>query len=136
MAEFVSLFAAALGVLDVAVRASARLRDLAQSWRDADSLISALANETADLGLVLDQIRQAGLKTFKSRNAQHSKSLLVVLGGHIGKATSLLTELDVLVDYLNQGDSTVRRNKWVLKRGGPRGCKKSSGTCVRQLKSC
>lgn len=115
MADPFSAFSAALSVLDVTGRTSAKLVDLVCNWKDAPALIVALSNETEDLKVVMDRIRDAG-QTVQDRNMKNDTDFTFALGAQLQKARDHLGELETLVDDLKRGNSIVERGKWLLKK--------------------
>jgi uncharacterized phage infection (PIP) family protein YhgE len=110
MADPFSTFSAALSVLDVSGHTLAKAIDLICNWKNAPALILALLNETANLNIVIDQIRDTR-QTVQDHNKQHNTDFISALDAQLQKARDHLGELETLVDNLKCGKSIVRRNK-------------------------
>lgn len=115
MAEAFAIFSAVLSVLDVGTRVSARLGHLIQDWKDAPPLILCLANEMADLKIVLDRIYDAQ-QSVRNSTALQSVELVASLDSQLQSAQRHFMDLDTLVNEMNRLKSFKRRNKWIRKR--------------------
>jgi hypothetical protein len=100
MADPFSTVAAAAGVLDVATRASTRLRDVYSTVANAPHLILALANEVADLRLILAaiEVARAGIPRLEP---QRVANLHRALERQLHEAERRLADLDSLIVKFN-----------------------------------
>ncbi|OTA64781.1 ankyrin [Hypoxylon sp. EC38] len=111
MAEVFSVVAAGIGLAKLSISSSAKLINLIRIWRRAPALIIALANETADMRVLLEKFHE-GNDSIQTQLGVHD-GLCAVLELEFGKVDNLLNELSSLVDDLTRGHSISRRKKWI-----------------------
>ena len=116
MADPVSIVATVSGLLDITLRASKLLRNTYTELKSAPVLIFALANEAADIAVVLTQIRDAVEELGEEKGVQEN-SLQPQLRSALSKAASILDDLGALAFMLSGESTTTQRVKWLLKKG-------------------
>ena len=107
MAEPFSIIASTVGVVDFAGGLLTQIRNLIRGWKDAPSLILALANETADLNTVLVHMQIAR----QTANVETiDPEFVAALDKQLQKARA---ELDLLDNYkrLNRWECYSEKNK-------------------------
>lgn len=131
MAEAFSVFAAAVNVADAAARSSGEVARLLRAWRDAPELVLQLANEAADLAVVLEHFQEAENGSSNERTVRSgagdndnnpgmgtAQKFTVAVRRQLETAGKTLEELQSLVAYLQAGRSgPSRRKRWVARQG-------------------
>lgn len=113
MADPSSVIANAISIVGAFTEVSASLRRLYRNWKDAPTLILILANESADLEVVILQL-QNGKESLEAcaRNTAFTTSL----DRQLQRARGYLEQLQTLTADLTTGSTTARRKKWILKK--------------------
>jgi hypothetical protein len=116
MADPFSIVAGAVGVTDVAVRTSSKLRSLISDFRDAPKLILDLSNEVTEISVVLDRVKESQQAVQSLGDTQHDGVFLTTLNEQLTKARTILTELQSLAATLCAGNSPTERFRWLRKK--------------------
>ncbi|KAK3386478.1 hypothetical protein B0H63DRAFT_540372 [Podospora didyma] len=114
MADPLSALSGIVSLIDITTRASASLHKLYMELKNAPTLILALANEIADLTVVLD--RASGARDTLGRlDPAENAGFVTALSALLDKAKDILSRLEMLSkDLLRQKWSSVKRVKWSL----------------------
>lgn len=113
MADPFSVFSAAAGVLDIALRATKALHGLCSELREAPALILALSNETADVSVVLGRVDEARANLAR---LERDKMFFVALDCHLTTARAVILRLEALISALQVRSGSIKRIKWCLRK--------------------
>ncbi|KAI1358912.1 hypothetical protein F5Y08DRAFT_94250 [Xylaria arbuscula] len=116
MVDPFSILAGAVGVTDVAVKTSMKLRSLISDFRDAPSLILALSNEVTEMRVVLERVKESQRAVQSLHNPQYDAAFLAALNDQLTKAHTITMDLESLVTTLSTGNSPTERFRWLRKK--------------------
>jgi hypothetical protein len=113
MADPLSVIASAISTVGDFTELSASLRRLYRSWKDAPTLILILANESADLEVVILQL-QNGRESLEA--CARNTEFITSLDRQLQRARGYLEQLQTLTADLTTGSTSARRKKWILRK--------------------
>jgi len=107
----ISIAAFAAAIVEIGLRVSGHTNGLIRTWKTADPVILALANEISDLVIILNHVQQAAMAMESSK--RHDPALLLTLKGALHQADDFLTQLESVVEEVGSLSTTKRRFKWL-----------------------
>ncbi|KAI1313279.1 hypothetical protein F5Y03DRAFT_338577 [Xylaria venustula] len=116
MADPFSIAAGVVGVTDVAVKTSSKLRSLISEFRDAPKLILDLSNEATEISFVLERFKESQQAVQSLHEPQHDAAFLAAFNDQLTKARSILMDLESLAATLSTANSSTERFKWLRKK--------------------
>jgi hypothetical protein len=111
-----SVAAFAVTVLQVGISVSVQINGVITTWKTADAVLLALANEASDLNLVLDHTYRAwqGIAECESQlPAARDETLSGTLASSLEQADTLLRRLQTLILDIGSRPRTRRRYAWL-----------------------
>jgi hypothetical protein len=122
MADPISVFATAAGLLGITASASRALRSLYSELAGAPVLILALSNETADISVVLNRVGDAR-QALDRLDTKQNAAFIAALDSHLAGAKTILGQLEALSNDLLSQKGSIKRIKWCLRKAEATGLK-------------
>jgi len=111
----VSIVALAATVLEIGIRVSGHLGNVVATWKSADPVILALANEISDLTVVLDHMNCAWkrIRDISDPNDASDVGFLGAFNGALLQAELHLQELERVIIETGSLGNLKRKYKWL-----------------------
>jgi hypothetical protein len=110
MAEIFGAAAAALGVLEVGLKASSRLRVVIKTWKNVPQELASLSNELSDTTLLLNLTRNA-VRRWSADDVCFEVEENIV--GQLDRTKDALSDLEKQIKELYSVEEWKRKRKWI-----------------------
>jgi hypothetical protein len=118
-----SIVAFAATILELGLRVSGQMNGVISTWKTADPVILALANEISDLNLVLHHMSHTWHTVRNNAGGgakggtEYNESFLAALNDLLSHAERLLQQLEVVVLEVASLSKTRRKFVWLKRHG-------------------